>query len=588
LIEELIASHKYKNLVIIQPTLALLDETRKKLKKYAESYKVVVSTLQAPDIVKGNIFLFTGERVVEYGMFKEIDFFIIDEFYKLSLDRDDERAITLNHAFYKLLKYTKSFYMLGPMIKSIPETFKNRFSFLWYHTNYSTVAVDEKSIYKPEFKDKDFKQEELFALLTQLKEPTLIYCSAPERATKITIAFLHYQKKSRIKPENNEHNLDLIDWLKENVHQDWSLIEALRYSIAFHHGALPRHLGSSIVDAFNNGSIKYLFCTATLIEGVNTSAKNIILFDKRKGLKPIDYFDYRNIAGRSGRMKKYFIGNVIKFEEEPTQLELDIDIPILTQKNAPLELLVHLDDKELTDESREKLSILKGKEEGLLKLIKNNSGVSVEGQLKMVDSLENNLRDFHQMIAWTGYPKYNELAPLLRLIWESLISQNENKANIRTPEQLAVIAIQYYNYKSINGIINHSINDIFWIKKIPDSQERIDYISFYILNVVRHWFDYKLPKLLGVASKIQEYVFKKNGLHPGEYSFFANQLENAFLPNNLVMLMEYDIPNSAIRKLFQYVGTIDSPEAILKKITQLDLSKTNLNKYEIRKVRDGL
>jgi hypothetical protein len=34
LIEELIASGKFKNAVIIQPSLALLDETRKKLKRY--------------------------------------------------------------------------------------------------------------------------------------------------------------------------------------------------------------------------------------------------------------------------------------------------------------------------------------------------------------------------------------------------------------------------------------------------------------------------------------------------------------------------------------------------------------------------
>jgi hypothetical protein len=55
----------------------------------------------------------------------------------------------------------------------------------------------------------------------------------------------------------------------------------LRQGIAFHHGALPRHLSSAIVDAFNNRTVRYLFCTSTLIEGVNTNAENIILFDKK-------------------------------------------------------------------------------------------------------------------------------------------------------------------------------------------------------------------------------------------------------------------------------------------------------------------
>lgn len=41
LIEEIVASGEYQNIVIIQPTLALLDETRRKLKKYSDHYKLI-------------------------------------------------------------------------------------------------------------------------------------------------------------------------------------------------------------------------------------------------------------------------------------------------------------------------------------------------------------------------------------------------------------------------------------------------------------------------------------------------------------------------------------------------------------------
>ena len=57
LIEEAIASEMYSNIVVIQPTLALLDETRRKLKKYANKYKIIVRTSQAISEKKGNIFL---------------------------------------------------------------------------------------------------------------------------------------------------------------------------------------------------------------------------------------------------------------------------------------------------------------------------------------------------------------------------------------------------------------------------------------------------------------------------------------------------------------------------------------------------
>ena len=57
LIEEIVATNKYKNIIIIQPTLALLDETRKKLNKYKNDYKVIIRTSQTPSNEKGNLFL---------------------------------------------------------------------------------------------------------------------------------------------------------------------------------------------------------------------------------------------------------------------------------------------------------------------------------------------------------------------------------------------------------------------------------------------------------------------------------------------------------------------------------------------------
>lgn len=101
LIEEIVASGIYTNIVIIQPTLALLDETRIKLKQYADQYKIIVRTSQEATEEKGNIFLLTAERVLEYPELPDIDLLIIDEFYKLSKQREDNRANILNIAFLR-------------------------------------------------------------------------------------------------------------------------------------------------------------------------------------------------------------------------------------------------------------------------------------------------------------------------------------------------------------------------------------------------------------------------------------------------------------------------------------------------------
>ena len=152
-----------------------------------------------------------------------------------------------------------------------------------------------------------------------------------------------------------------------------------------------------------------------MIEGVNTTAKNVVLFDKHKGRKPIDYFDYRNISGRSGRMYNYFVGKVFRIEKEPKQLELDLDIPLVTQENAPPELLIQLDDFDLKDISKEKISEYQNIDEELLSVLKKNSGISIDGQLGILNELFANIRSFHPLMRWRSIPDYDQLRTILNL-----------------------------------------------------------------------------------------------------------------------------------------------------------------------------
>jgi hypothetical protein len=595
LIEEVIASRKYQQIVIIQPTLALLDETRKKLLKYREYYKIIVSTNQQPDERKGNVFLFTGERVMEYISFPNIDFFIIDEFYKLSLDRDDDRAIPLNQAFNKLLKQTNKFYLLGPVIQNIPVNLKEKFDLTWYPTDFATVAVNEMSFEAEKgvkAKDKkEYKKRRLFEFLSTERDQTLIYCSSPNKATTLALEFTSHLKQifDHTKLITGK-NLDIQDWLKENINDKWSLIDSLNYGVGFHHGALPRHLGSSIVDSFNNGDISYLFCTSTLIEGVNTSAKTVIMFDKEKGNKMIDFFDYKNIAGRSGRMKKHFIGNVIRFEKQPDQMELFVDIPLFNQNSAPLEILISLDENEVEEQVKYRLKDFHNLPSNLQQVLKKHSSISIDGQLAIVKQLESNLSGYAPMVNWTSFPTYDQLVSMIDLAWTFLLKPGENKADIRSAAQLAFLTIKYARLQSISAIINDLVREQYWIDLYAEEQLRIDRVTFFVLNVTRHWFDYKLPKWLSVISDLQAYVFGKSRYPSGNFSYFASSLEHSFLPPELSALMEYDIPYSAIIKLRKIVGSYKQPEDIVKaanSLSNIELKQLDLLQYEINKLRDA-
>ena len=83
-IDAFIAIRRPKNVVVLVPTLALTDETRRRLhRKFAPLYKLI--TTANVDLDERNILVFPQERAQGYlEKLPEIDLLVIDEFYKAS------------------------------------------------------------------------------------------------------------------------------------------------------------------------------------------------------------------------------------------------------------------------------------------------------------------------------------------------------------------------------------------------------------------------------------------------------------------------------------------------------------------------
>jgi hypothetical protein len=65
-----------------------------------------------------------------------------------------------------------------------------------------------------------------------------------------------------------------------------------------------------IEEQFREGNIRTIFCTSTLIEGVNLPADNLFVTSYKRGLSKMDEIDFRNLVGRVGRIKYNLYGNV--------------------------------------------------------------------------------------------------------------------------------------------------------------------------------------------------------------------------------------------------------------------------------------
>ncbi|CAI2431148.1 ski2-like helicase [Serratia fonticola] len=463
LIEEIVSSEKYKNILIIQPTLALLDETRKKLTKYHERYKLIVRTSQEFSLnKKGNIFLLTAERVNEYKNLPKIDYLIIDEFYKFSSHRDDERHQSLNNAFLKIYKNNKpGFYFLGPNIDGISPGFSDKYNAVFYKTSYSLVRCNIFDIYK-DYIDQfsnlgnkaKLKERVLFELLqSKGDEQSIIYCSSPNRARKLAKKYSDYVIKSNIK--NIISEMSIIEWIEKNISPKWSIVQSLQCGIAFHDGALPRHMTSSLIDYFNDGKIKTLFCTTTIIEGVNTSAKNIIYFDEKKGDDiRIDYFDYSNIKGRAGRLMQHYSGNVYNFNMPPERETIYIDIPFFEQNPIHEEILINLEPDEVKNKNTPEYKFLQSLPIDE-KLLFSQNTINIQGQKRLLEYLRKNIKINHKLIFWSATPKYEQLYFCINLCYDFLLRENEKSKQL-TAKKLTKVTYDYGYNQNINIIVKNT------------------------------------------------------------------------------------------------------------------------------------
>jgi DEAD/DEAH box helicase len=266
-IDGLLASGDYSQVMVIVPTIALIDETRRRLAKLlGDRFKVITHVDQAP--AERTVYVLTQERVLEFEEIPDLDLFVVDEFYKLALDEDDpDRTRLLNQAFHRLLTTGAQFYLLGPNVGGIgKDTLDKLDNCVWIDSWDTTIAVDVIATKKSHAKYKRLRQ--IAGECEQRGEKTLIYCYRPSTAEKVAIELLEAGIGT---PGTGA--ADAAEWLGSKVHPRWRVARALAGGIGVHHGQLPRAFGHYLVNAFDSGEVNFLICTSTMIEGVNTKGQ---------------------------------------------------------------------------------------------------------------------------------------------------------------------------------------------------------------------------------------------------------------------------------------------------------------------------
>jgi hypothetical protein len=578
IIDAVIATRRFTNVVVIVPTLALLDETRRRLQgQFSTDHQVIGHPTQEP--MEGrNIFVFTPERVVSYkNHFPRIDFFVLDEFYKLGgQDEEDRRVVALNEAFYYLYKKHKAqFYMLGPNIRAISEGANQRFNFEFISTDFQTVVADIIDVHAPTKNDR-FK--ELVKICSRTQESTLIYCNSIPQVNAVAERLVESGVQGAA--TNTE---PAAEWLSLEYHPDWILPRALRKGIAVHYGPLPRSIAHEMVRLFNSGRIQFLVCTSTLIEGVNTKAKNVIIFDNKIATEKLEYFTFNNIKGRSGRMFEHFVGRVFKFHEEP-QPELPfVDFPLYSQdENAPESLLIQIDEEDLEQRARERIGSITDGSVLPINVLRENHGIDPRAQIELAKRIRSDLRQYSVLLSWSSKPRYNQLLACCNLIWDFWVLRGRN--GVYSAKQLTLRLWQLHDQLPISKRIENELQgDPKYVAKNPnEAVERV-------LRFDRNWANFDFPQYLIALDRIQKHLFNQEDLPSGDYSYYASQVESLFLPDLCAALDEYGIPSSlAVRCGF--LRDAENINAALRNLANVDVRTLNLHPYEVElleSVREG-
>jgi hypothetical protein len=546
IIDGVIATGRYRTTLLIVPTIALIDETRRRLtRRFRDRYKIVTHPSQMPQ--DRTIYVLTQERLLDIpaDRFPEVDFFAIDEFYKLDSPHDEDRAGLLNQAFHRLHATGAQFYLLGPNIDDLAGDVRGKLEFQFIGTNFQTVALDTEI--------QRIRTDDLTAAVVDrchaLDGPTLLYVRSPNRAREVTRWLLDAGLGHR-----REELGRAAEWVARTYHPEWLVARALRQGIGIHHGRMPRALAHHMVRLFNDGKLPWLVVTSTLIEGVNTVAENVVIIDNKIATRNLDFFTYSNIRGRSGRMFKHFVGKVIVYGDPPAAQTKIVDIPAYSQRpDTPTSLLIQLPWDELTSSSRERVQPYYQQEAVSLDTIRAAAGVDPQTIVDVANTLHRDPEGWSARLAWTGRPTYEQLRTVCGFVYQ-LSGARGRHGGVSSADQLATrLDILRRHRGQIPPMVDAQMQ---FAGTEPD--EAVE----DVLDFLRQWPGHLFPRLVMTLQAITEDVLGRYGLPAGRYGHYAATVEAQFLPPVLTTLEEYGLPAPLAVRLLPFLPAVQTVERL--------------------------
>ncbi|MCO6162333.1 DEAD/DEAH box helicase [Flavobacterium sp. NRK F7] len=527
-IDAFIKIKKPKNVLIIVPTIALTDETRRRLyKKFASEYKIITTT--EVELAEKNIFIFPQERAINYlNKVESFDIMIIDEFYKASKNFDKERSPSLIKAIIQLGNKSKQRYFLAPNISSLEENpFTREMEFI--KLDFNTVFLEVNEIYLEIGKNEELKTEKLIGILKAQDTKSLIYAGTYSNIDVLSnIINIRFEEKNSVLLNN------FSNWLSKNYSYNWSLTNSVKRGTGIHNGRLHRSLSQIQVKLFEEeDGLNNIISTSSIIEGVNTSAENVILWMNKNGRSGLNDFTYRNIIGRGGRMFRHFIGKIYILDKPPASEQTKLDLPF------PEEILGGLDSENdigvLTKEQVAKIQYYQEEMSNIL-------GVDIYKKLKNEGVFQSSDSEFIKDIAVDMANNPSE--------WNGLSYLNSSNRDKWDKSIYRIINLKpgYWETKSSTFVAFIKVLRDNWFKSIPELLKSLEPHNVGIDDFFKleRNVSFKFSSLVKDVNTLQKEILKSKNY---DISPFVTYVSHAFLPSVVFQLEEYGLPRIISKKI---------------------------------------
>lgn len=375
-----------KNFIVILPTKSLINEYRKNINSYfnnqLDQIVITETPYMRPEPEKA-IFLFTQERFLIYNnSFPDykFDYVVLDEVQDLInvvKVSDNERSILLAKAIAVLDSQNVPMAFLMPYINAPYNSFIEKFidldlnntliidelysptssikylikkennTFNLYDVTYNRGFFNESKQIKLDIQDVspgetfDSIKYDLYKIcasheINSLKEKNIYFCKKNDVSDIAELFAINILLDGQ--ECSNKRKRALIRYLSDYIDEHFELIEFLKKGIAIHTGDLDTFTKRQIETIFaeEKSGINHIFCTNTLLKGVNLNANNLFFLAK-KGRFDNAELDKKNLLGRVGRLGNCLQGRIFRFFVETKNLKFDTIRRELNSSSEPCE-----------------------------------------------------------------------------------------------------------------------------------------------------------------------------------------------------------------------------------------------------------